>query len=166
MRVSVSCSVMSDSLRPHGLLPTRLFCPWNSSGKNTGVGSHPFSRGSSRPRDQTWVSHIAGGFFSIWAIRESHQHLHWSSFFPVYYIEGSLPLSVKDVFISHPSIYLKSLLLSFCFFLHHSLSFHDVSVLQHRGKLTRILKQSPSSMPYQIFFLFTKELSIPVLSWF
>ena len=23
-----SCSVVSDSLRPHGLLPARLFCPW------------------------------------------------------------------------------------------------------------------------------------------
>ena len=26
--VFISCSVMSDSLRPHGLQPTRLFCPW------------------------------------------------------------------------------------------------------------------------------------------
>jgi len=25
----------------------------------------PFSRGSSQPRDQTQVSHIAGGFFTI-----------------------------------------------------------------------------------------------------
>ena len=31
----------------------------------------PFSRGSSQPRDQTWVSHIAGGFFSIWATRDT-----------------------------------------------------------------------------------------------
>ena len=31
---------MSDSLRPHGLQPTRLLCPWNSPGKNTGVGCH------------------------------------------------------------------------------------------------------------------------------
>jgi len=36
---SESCSVMSDSLRPHGLQPARLLCPWNSPGKNTGVGS-------------------------------------------------------------------------------------------------------------------------------
>ena len=35
-----SHSVMSDSLRPHGLLPTRLLPPWNSPGKNTGVGCH------------------------------------------------------------------------------------------------------------------------------
>ena len=35
---SVSRSVVSDSLRPHGLQPARLLCPWNSPGKNTGVG--------------------------------------------------------------------------------------------------------------------------------
>ena len=34
------CSVMSDSLQPHRLEPTRLLCPWNSPGKNTGVGCH------------------------------------------------------------------------------------------------------------------------------
>ena len=27
-----------NSLRPYGLKPTRLLCPWNSPGKNTGVG--------------------------------------------------------------------------------------------------------------------------------
>ena len=31
---------MSDSLRPHGLQPTRLLSPWDSPGKNTGVGCH------------------------------------------------------------------------------------------------------------------------------
>ena len=29
---------MSDSVRPHGLQPTRLPRPWDSPGKNTGVG--------------------------------------------------------------------------------------------------------------------------------
>ena len=38
---SVSRSVASHSLRPHGLQPARLLCPWDSPGKNTGVGSHP-----------------------------------------------------------------------------------------------------------------------------
>ena len=32
----------------------------------------PFSRGSSWPRDQTWVSCITGRFFTIWATREAH----------------------------------------------------------------------------------------------
>ena len=98
------------TLRPYGLWPARLLCPWNSSGKNTGVGCHsllqgifpnqglnpglphcrqilyqlshkgsprilewvayPFSSGSSWPRDWSGVSCIAGGFFTIWAIRE------------------------------------------------------------------------------------------------
>ena len=31
---------MSDSVRPHRQQPTRLLCPWNSPGKNTGVGWH------------------------------------------------------------------------------------------------------------------------------
>ena len=31
---------MSDSLRPHGLQPTRLFRPWDFPGKSTGVDCH------------------------------------------------------------------------------------------------------------------------------
>ena len=31
----------------------------------------PFSRGSSRPRDQTWVSCMAGGFFTVCTTREA-----------------------------------------------------------------------------------------------
>ena len=33
-------SVMSDSVRPHRRQPTRLSRPWDSPGKNTGVGCH------------------------------------------------------------------------------------------------------------------------------
>ena len=36
----VSYSVMPNSLRPHGLQPTRLLCPWDFPGKYTGVGCH------------------------------------------------------------------------------------------------------------------------------
>ena len=35
-----SRSVVSDSSWLHGLQPTRLPCPWDSLGKNTGVGCH------------------------------------------------------------------------------------------------------------------------------
>ena len=31
----------------------------------------PFSRGSCQPRDWTWVSYIAGRFFTVWATREA-----------------------------------------------------------------------------------------------
>ena len=33
-------SVIYDSLQPFGLQPTRLLSPWDSPGKNTGVGCH------------------------------------------------------------------------------------------------------------------------------
>ena len=40
----LSRSVVFDSLWPHGLQPTRLLCPMEFSGKNTGVGSHSLLR--------------------------------------------------------------------------------------------------------------------------
>ena len=46
---SVSHSVVSDSLWPHGLQPARLLCPWDSSGKNTGVGCHALLQGTPDP---------------------------------------------------------------------------------------------------------------------
>ena len=36
---------MSNSLQPHGLWPSRLFCPWNSPEKNTRVGCHALLQG-------------------------------------------------------------------------------------------------------------------------
>ena len=60
----LSCSVMSDSLRPHGLKPTVLLCPCNSPGKLTGAGCAFLLHGSSQPRDQTLVSWVAGGFLT------------------------------------------------------------------------------------------------------
>ena len=41
---SLTCvghSALSDSLHLYGLQTARLLCPWNSTGKNTGVGSQP-----------------------------------------------------------------------------------------------------------------------------
>ena len=43
--VCESCSVMSDSLQPHG-----LYSPGNSAGQNTGMVAYPFSRGFPNPR--------------------------------------------------------------------------------------------------------------------
>ena len=53
---------MSNSLRPHW-----LNSPWNSLGLER--VAFPFSRGSSQPRDQTQVSHIA--FFTSCATRDA-----------------------------------------------------------------------------------------------
>ena len=73
-------SVMSNSLRPHGPQPPRLLCPWDSPGKNTGVGCH----------------------FLLWGIfptqRSNPRLLHWQA--------DSLPLSRQDLGNSHKSPFL------------------------------------------------------------
>ena len=50
-----SWSVVSYSMWSHG-----LYSPWNSLGQNAGVGSLSLLQGSSRPRNWTGVSCIAG----------------------------------------------------------------------------------------------------------
>ena len=65
-------SVVSNSLLTHGLEPTRLLCPWNSLGKNTGVGSHSLLQGIFPTQWSNLVSRIAGRFFTIWAIKEAN----------------------------------------------------------------------------------------------
>ena len=67
--VSESCSVVSDSLWSHGLygiLQTRIL-EWVAI---------PFFSRSPQPRDQTYVSYIAGRFFTSWATREAQEY--WS----------------------------------------------------------------------------------------
>ena len=41
----------------------------------------PISRGSSPPRDQTWVSCIAGRFFTVWAVREIPLSTYLATFY-------------------------------------------------------------------------------------
>ena len=41
----LSHSVLSNSLHPYGLQPSRLLCPWNFPGKDTGVGFHSLLQG-------------------------------------------------------------------------------------------------------------------------
>ena len=52
---------MSDSLPPHELLPSRLLCLWDSSGKNTGVGCHFLLWGMLAPNDdwEPWATFVS-----------------------------------------------------------------------------------------------------------
>ena len=56
MKVIQSCMILCDpkDYRVRGILQARIL-EWVA---------FPFSRGSSQPRDQTQVSHIAGGFLT------------------------------------------------------------------------------------------------------
>ena len=49
-----SCSVVSSSLRLHGLQPSRLLCPWDFPGKNTGVGCHFLLQGIFATQGSSW----------------------------------------------------------------------------------------------------------------
>ena len=60
----MDCSPPGSSV--HGILQGRIM-EWLAI---------PFSRRSPQPRNQTWVSHIAGRFVNIWATREAHGHVH------------------------------------------------------------------------------------------
>ena len=63
-----SRSVVSDSLRPHGLQPTRLLCPWDFPGKNTGVGCPFLFQGIFLTQGSN--SYIGRWILYLWATRE------------------------------------------------------------------------------------------------
>ena len=50
---------MSDSLRPCGLQPARLLCPWGSLGKILEWVALLSSGGSSQPWDRTHISYVS-----------------------------------------------------------------------------------------------------------
>ena len=68
-KVKVLVSQSCLTLWPHGLWPTRLLCPWNSLGKNNGVGSHSLLQGIFLTQGSN-LGLLHCRFFTIWAIRE------------------------------------------------------------------------------------------------
>ena len=56
------------------LSPTRLLCPWDSPGKNNGVGFQASLQGSSQPRDWTCVFNIS--CIGRWVLYHKH---HWEA---------------------------------------------------------------------------------------
>ena len=61
-------SVMPASLWPHGLYSSPSSSVYGIlQARIPEWVAMPFSRGSSQPRDRTWVSCIAGRFFTVWA---------------------------------------------------------------------------------------------------
>ena len=90
---SESHSVVSDSLRPHG-----LYSPWNSSGQNTGVGSRsvlqgiflekrilkdPVSYRSLCPSSREWSSRLVCG----WRVRPHLKMVLTNTMLPAHRLE-------------------------------------------------------------------------------
>ena len=106
----VSRSVMFNSLQPYRLYPTRFLCPWNSLGKNTGVGCHFFFLGifpkwQPTPELLPGKSHeqrsVVG--YSPWGRKEldTTEQLHFL-FFSNPGIEPGSPALQADSLISEP----------------------------------------------------------------
>ena len=81
-RVCCACpvtSVMSNSLRPYRLWPTSLLCPWDSPGKNTGVGCQALLQKILPIQGSNHISYmslaLAGGFFTTSTTWEAHYYL-------------------------------------------------------------------------------------------
>ena len=72
VKVTQSCPTLCELMdyTDHGILQARIL-KWVAV---------PFSRGSSQPRDWTQVSHIAGGFFTSWAIKEAQWLFLYSTY--------------------------------------------------------------------------------------
>ena len=66
---AVDCSPPDSSV--HGILQARIQ-EWVAISSSRG-SSQPRVR-THQPRDQTWVSCIAGRFFTLWATREAHEN--------------------------------------------------------------------------------------------
>ena len=94
----VSRSVTSDSLPLHGLQPARLLCLWNSSGKNTGMGSHFLLHRIFPTQDGTQVSNP--GFLHCRHILCHLSHPMGPSCFRLFLLGLNVcfPLQVREVF--------------------------------------------------------------------
>ena len=90
VKLSQSCPTLCDPMDciVHGILQARIL-EWVA---------FPFSRGSSQPKDRTQVSHIAGGFFTIWTTREAQEY--WNG----YPIPSPVDLPDPEIELGSPAL--------------------------------------------------------------
>ena len=141
----LSRSVLSDSLHPHGLQLARLLCPWNSPGKNPGVGCHALLQGifptqrlnlgllhcrqipyslshQGNPRQRLKVSKTSSTFANI---RVSSASLSLSYFSRILFFFSSTQQEAFEFHSSHPSVLF--LLCIFYYYAYHPLLFDKVT---------------------------------------
>ena len=81
---------MSDSVRPHRQQPTRLPCPWDSPGKNSGVGCH-FLLQCMQVKSESEVTLVCSklwllpvGLASPWLDRKMHPRSNFYSWLHIF----------------------------------------------------------------------------------
>ena len=62
------------TLRPHGLYPASLLCPWDFPGKNIGVGCHFLLQGIFPTQGSNLCVRIGRWILYHWATWEAHRH--------------------------------------------------------------------------------------------
>ena len=107
---------MSNSLWPHGLLPTRLLCPWDSPGKNTGVGCHSLLQGifptQGLNQHLLYLLHWQADSLPLLYLGSPFAQLSWSKFDPLIRPPFMIPI---DPEIHYPLFPSDLILLFFCF---------------------------------------------------
>ena len=68
--VCISRSVVSDSVTLWTVAPPSFSVQRILQARILEWGAIAFSRASPQPRDRSWISHTAGGFFTTWATRD------------------------------------------------------------------------------------------------
>ena len=82
----LSYSVVPDSATPWTIASQALWSIGILQARLLEWVAMPSSRGSSRPRDWTQVSHIAGGSFTIWATREALNIFKFKVVFKIWHL--------------------------------------------------------------------------------
>ena len=82
---------MPDSLRPHGLKPTRLLCPWDFPGKDTGVCCH----------------FLLQGIFSTQGSNPSLLHCRWILHHLSHWREPVASLTLVELIVISSTLHLK-----------------------------------------------------------
>ena len=110
--VAQSCLTLCDHMdcNPAGSLVHGIFQAWILEWV-----AISFSRGSSQPRDPTWVSHNVGRRFTIWATREAQKR--WPHNFSVVFLNLCSRSRIYLDFLFQSLYYLSPAQLRFCF--HH-----------------------------------------------
>ena len=126
-----ACSVSPTLCDPMGYSPPGSSVLENLQARILEWVAIPFSRGSSQSRDGTWVSCIAGRFFTVWATREAHSfyngkqpeiseleyegnsktHLFWCSDWHLFWFVGAILFWLLNILNYIPAFKIQNLLL-------------------------------------------------------
>ena len=93
----MDCSLPGSSI--HGSLQARVL-QWVAIS---------FSRGSSRPKDRTWVSYTAGRLFTNWATRESQEFTCCNSKFHMLKWRSKIPHATTNTWHNRLNEYFKTI---------------------------------------------------------